>query len=182
MTKARGPAIVRIRLPIKAPTRSITGLALGSLMILGTVSVWVWYPERFTDPCVMSLLLAMGIGTFLAGASWFAVDHAIIIDNEKRAVLLYGRKASSSLLNARDIEVRREPLDRPFKRMIWCVYLVKTTEQESLLWRGRRRIAACRIAQQLSKQIRKPWTLHTDPGQTDSVQQDTSSQDPRQTI
>ena len=179
MTEARGPTIVRIRLPIKAPTRSVTGLALGSLMILGTVSVWLWYPERFTDPCIMSLLLAMGIGTFLAGASWFAVDHAIIIDNEKRAVLFDARKASSSLLNARDIEVSREPLDRPSKRMVWCVYLVKTTEQEILLWQGRHKIAACRIAQQLSKHIHKPWGLYTDPGQTDSVQQDASSQDAR---
>lgn len=176
MTEARGPTIVRIRLPVKAPTRSVTGLALGSLMILGTVSVWLWYPERFTDPCIMSLLLVMGIGTFLAGVSWFAVDHAIIIDNEKRAVLLNGRKASSSLLNARDIEVRREPLDSSPKRAVWRVYLVKTTEQETLLWQGRRRVAACRIAQQLSKHIHKPWSLHPEPGQTNGAQQDASSQ------
>jgi hypothetical protein len=176
MTEARGPTIVRIRLPIKAPTRSVTGLALGLLMILGTVSVWMWYPDRFTDPCIMSLLLAMGIGTFLAGASWFAIDHAIIIDNEKRAVLFDARKASSSLLNARDIEVRQEPLDLSSKRMVWRVCLVKTTEQEILLWQGRRKIAACRIAQQLSRHIHKPWSLHTSPGQTNGAQQDTLNQ------
>ena len=103
----------------------------------------------------------MGVGTFLAGASWFAVDHAIIVDNEKRAIVFDARKESSSLLNTRNIEVRQERSGRPSRRLLWRVYLVKTAEQEVLLWQGRRKLAACRIAQQLSRHIYKPWALHT---------------------
>jgi hypothetical protein len=163
MTETQDPAIVRIRLPLRAaPSRCLTGLALGSLMILGTLAVWVGYPERFVDPCIMFLLVAMGVGTFLAGASWFAVDHAILVDREQRKVLYDARKASTSFLNAGNVTVRREPSDRASKRLVWRVYLVKTTEEEVLLWQGRSQVAASRIAQQLGQSISKPWTVEAE--------------------
>jgi hypothetical protein len=167
MTETQGPSIVRIRLPIRAPPRCLTGLALGSLMILGTLTIWLGYPERFADPCIAVLLLAMGVGTFLAGASWFAVDHAIIVDREQRKVLFSARKESTSFLNAGSIAARQERSDRASQRLVWRVYLVKTTEEEIPLWQGRSKVAASRIAQQLGQSIHKPWTVGAGPEQTD---------------
>jgi len=159
MVKTQEPAITRIRLPIKAPTRCLTGLALGVSMVLGTVWVWLAHPGRFADPCVPVLLIVAGIAALAAGVSWFAVDHAILVDPAKREVRYDRRKKQSSWLNAQSIQVRQEHSSRASRRPVWRVYLVKTTEQEDMLWEGRRQQAAARIAQALSRHILKPWFL-----------------------
>jgi hypothetical protein len=159
MVKTQDPTIVRIRLPVKAPTRCVTGLALGASMILGTAWMWLARPGRFADPCVPVLLLAAGIVAFAAGVSWFSVDHAILVDPTRQEIHYDARRKHSSWLNASSIKVRRENASQVSRRPVWRVYLVKTTEQEDMLWEGRRQQAASRIAQALSRHILKPWFL-----------------------
>jgi hypothetical protein len=159
MVETRGPTVVRIRLPIRAPTRCVTGLALGLSMVLGTAWVWLTYPHRFADPCVPTLMVAAGIAACVAGVAWYDVDHAILVDTTKSEVLYDKRRQHSSWLNAQSIQVRQERSDRASRRPVWRVYLVKATEEADVLWEGHRQRAATRIAQSLGRHILKPWFL-----------------------